>query len=350
MPTSLAALGWDEEWAQDLDELACATRRNEDDDATALVPGRVCRDDRGAADVLTADGLVRGDYDPLHPLDPMPTTGDWVGVCTGDVTGHQIVGVLPRRTALVRAASGEETRGQAMAANVDLVGLVVGLDTQLNPRRIERFVALGWASGATPLLMLTKADVLDATALAVAVAAARSIALEVEAIVLSVRSGAGVAPLRARLAAGLTLAMVGPSGVGKSTLANALLESDAMAIGEVRAGDHKGRHTTTHRQLLPLPAGGALVDMPGIRGLVPWDEDGIALGRAFPDVEALIGGCRFANCSHTVEPACALTTAVARRTLDAGRLAGWRRLSDDLALVEQRLDAAATAPRRSMRP
>ena len=304
------------------------------------------RSDRGWVSALGRTGEVRLRFDPLHPLTPTPTTGDWVASAPGD---DLVAAILPRRTALVRAGAHDEATPQVLAADVDIVGVCVPLSSPPNPRRIQRYVTLGWASGATPLLVLTKADGSLGPQAASEVAA---MAPGVEGVVVSARDGRGIDDLRARLRGGRTMVLVGPSGVGKSTLVNALVGRDAMATGAVRPGDAKGRHTTSTRELVLIPGGGVLLDTPGLRALVPWD-DGDGLARAFPDIAPLLGTCRFADCQHRGQPGCALEAAVADGRLAPGRLEGWQRLQDDLSRIEveteTRLRTSRSRPGRSAR-
>jgi len=328
----LAELGWGADLAAGL--------------PPGLSPARVIRADRGWVTALGRTGEVRLRFDPLHPLTPTPTTGDWIG---WDPGGDLVAAVLPRRTALVRAGAHDEATPQVLAADVDIVGVCVPLSSPPNARRIQRYVTLGWASGATPLLLLTKAD---GTLSPEAAEVAGAMAPGVEVVVVSACEGRGIGDLRTRLRGGRTMVLVGPSGVGKSTLVNALVGRDAMATGAVRASDAKGRHTTSTRELVLIPGGGVILDTPGLRALVPWD-DGDGLARAFPDISPLLGTCRFADCQHRGQPGCALQAAVAAGQVAAGRLEGWQRLQDDLfridAETETRMRTARSRPGRRRR-
>jgi len=262
--------------------------------------------------------------------------GDWV-LCEPLAGGEAVLRrVLDRRSVLSRQAAGDPTAEQVLAANVDLVILVQGLDAEVNPRRLERELAAVRASGAAPAVVLTKADRCAdlPAALAVASAAAPGVPLVASAAPL----GEGLAAVAALLPAGTTGALLGPSGAGKSTLLNALLGRAAELTGALGA-DGRGRHTTTHRRLWALPGGGLLVDGPGLRELQLWDGAGLAA--AFADLAALAAGCRFSDCAHQAEPGCAVQAAVADGTLDAGRLASFLKLGVEAAALAARHDAAA---------
>ncbi len=232
--------------------------------------------------------------------------------------------VLPRRTCLERGAAGRATRGQRIAANVDLVIIVSSLDGDLSPRRLERYLAAVRAAGAEPVILLTKAGGLSEDALAESLARARAAAPGVDVHALDVISGLR-AELPAQLIAGRTAALVGSSGVGKSTLVNHLLGRSRMATREVRRRDQRGQHTTSHRELLWLPGGGAVIDTPGMREFAIWAPRG-ALDEVFPELERRAAECRFADCRHEREPGCAIQAAIARGELDGERLRSWRTL------------------------
>lgn len=321
---TLAPYGWNDRWATLHADATEADRSAPRDAAAAPLPGRVVRHD-GAALTLALPGGIR----QLHlarPLDPPPTVGDWV-VVDGDVPVH----VLPRTSLLTRrAAQGGDP--QPLAANVDGVLVVCGLDRPVRAGRIDRFVTLAWDAGAVPTVVLTKADLADdALADARAVTAAHP---GVDVVVTSVVAGRGLDDLRAAVA-GRTVVLVGESGAGKSSLTNALLGTAVAATGAVRRGDAKGRHTTTTREAHLLPGGGVLIDSPGLRA-VGLSSDPDAVAATFSDVEALAAGCRFADCAHDHEPGCAVRAAVEEGALPAERLAGWRALEREAAAAELR--------------
>jgi ribosome biogenesis GTPase / thiamine phosphate phosphatase len=261
-----------------------------------------------------------------------PVVGDLVDVDPGGA----IAAVHERRGAIVRRAAGEATAAQVLAANVDLALVVESLPDQ-GERRAERLVALALAGGVAPALVLTKADLAD-DGQDVAARLARRLGLA-DAVAVSAHDGSGLAILRSLLAPGTTAALLGRSGVGKSTLVNALLGEARQATGPVRASDGRGRHTTVTRELIALPWGAWIVDTPGLRAIGLWD----GTGSAFDDIEALAARCRFADCRHDTEPGCAVRDAV-----DPERLAAWRKLEREQARLDDR-KAAARARKESAR-
>lgn len=306
--------------------------------------GRVSRVDRGACDVLTGDGELRLPWNSrlarAASQDPvaMPCTGDWVMFDTSVRAVPLIRGVLPRRTSIVRAGVRPgDSRGQVLAANVDVVHIVEPAVPEPDPGRIERLLALAWESGARPVVVVTKADLAEVDLDRIASAAPGA---EVRAV--SSSTGEGLDALRP--GPGETAVLLGRSGAGKSTLVNALAGGELMVTGEVREADGRGRHTTVHRELLLLPGGGMLIDTPGLRGIGLHDADeGLSL--AFSDVEELAEGCRFSDCVHQDEPGCAVLAAVAAGELPERRLASWRKLRREAAWAASRTDARLRAER-----
>ena len=274
--------------------------------------------------------FLRRDFDPTQ----RPAVGDFVLVLEG--APPTIETVLPRRTTLSRAAAGEKHARQMIATNVDSVLVLMGLDGDFNPRRVERYLLLIEGSGARAVVVLTKLDkVENAAALT---AQLREALPDVELHVINAKDPASVAPLLAHLQPGDSAVLVGSSGAGKSTLTNTLLGVERQATGDVRANDSRGRHTTTHRALILLPSGGCLIDTPGMRELkLTGDED---LGAAsFADIEALAVQCRFGDCMHGNEPGCAVRAALESGELDAGRWQSYLKLRDELAAASDALEA-----------
>jgi ribosome biogenesis GTPase len=273
-----------------------------------------------------------------------PAVGDWVAVRPEKDGTATILAILPRKSAFSRKAAGKATYKQVVAANVDTVFIVAGLDGELNLRRVERYVTLVYNSGASPVVVLNKSDL--AENLDQAVLDVEGVAPGIPVLTMSAMEPPSVQELTAHVGAGQTAAFLGSSGVGKSTLVNALLGEERMATGEVRDADSKGRHTTTHRELVLLPHGGAVIDTPGMREIQVWgDEEG--LRGAFPDVSELAAGCKFRDCRHEDEPGCQVRQAVKDGELDGDRLESYSKLRREFENLESRM--AETARREERR-
>lgn len=325
----LSTIGYGGPWPAMLSELHPC------DDAH--LHGRVTRADRGAVTVATHVGTRRVG---LSPTDPPPVTGDWVVLVDGPQPAlHDIA---PRLTAVHRPqAHGQRVSAdddQVLAANVDLVGVVAAADRDLNVRRLERGLVMAYESGATPVVLLTKVDL--AEDLDRVRQSARATAPGVDVVEVSGISGTGVQAVAELLAPDRTLALLGASGVGKSTLTNALAGSEVLETQDVREGDGKGRHTTAHRELIALPGGGAIIDTPGLRTL-SLGSMGEGVAQAFPEIDTLASGCRFTDCRHETEPGCAVLAALDDRTLDPERLEGFVRIRRDVENAALRADIAA---------
>ncbi len=315
-------------------------RQLQPQDADDLVPARVAAEHRGAYEIWSAAGSGRARLAGRLRLGfegaGLPGVGDWVLVRGTPGPDHAgvIERVLERLTVFTRGAAGREAQAQVIAANVDLVLAVCGLDADFNVRRIERTLARIWASGAQPAVVLNKADLCDDVDGRVAEVEGRCAGVAVH--VTSALHTRGVDAVRACVGHGKTVALVGSSGAGKSTLVNALLGEERMRTGEVRAGDGRGRHVTTSRQLVLLPGGGLLLDTPGMRELRLVDEDG--LDAVFGDIAALAERCRFRDCRHDSEPGCAVRAAVEAGELGADRLEHCRKLEREAQANELRHD------------
>lgn len=351
--SALRAYGWDPAWHGSW--LASEHSRH-----PARSPGRVVVEEKGGYFVQTVRGeclaQLAGRYraEIRRGAAERPVVGDWVAVTAEPGQDAAVIhGLLPRRTRLARlAGAGRKARlgtahEQVLAANVDVLFLVTALNGDLNPRRLERYLALAWESGARPVVLLTKADL--CADLPAALEQARAAAAGAPVHVISPRTGEGLEALRPYLQPGQTLALIGSSGVGKTTLINRWLGAERLATGAVSATG-EGRHTTTRRQLLPLPGGACVIDTPGMRELALWDADE-GVGGAFPDVGVWLGRCRFTDCTHGTEPGCALRAAVEAGTLAPERLAHYLKLQGELALLRRKDDPAArhAAKRREKR-
>jgi ribosome biogenesis GTPase len=322
-PRELVTLGW-------TDELEAAFTPHAE---RGFEPARVVAEHRGGY-------LVRGERDErlAHPrgklrddelFGGMPAVGDWVAVCDAPGGRAAIEAVLPRRTKVSRKTPWLKAEEHVLAANVDTVLLVSGLDLDFNPRRLERYLTAAWDSGADPVVVLTKLDLLDDESKLVE---AEAIAFGVPVLPVSNLTGEGVDELRALLRPGKTFVLLGSSGVGKSTLVNRLAGRRLMPTGDVRA-DGRGRHTTRHRQILVLPGGALLVDTPGLREFQVWEGD---LDSAFADVAELATACRFSDCAHVTEPDCAVREALESGALDPERWASYLKLQRELRSIEAR--------------
>jgi ribosome biogenesis GTPase len=265
--------------------------------------------------------------------------GDWVCIDKGSGQGEAVIhAVLPRKSKFSRKVAAVKTEEQVAAANVDTVFLVSAFGGDLNPRRMERYVTLAWESGASPVILLNKADL--CADLETAVGSIESVAVGVPVLVASAVRSEGLDGIRDLVRPGSTAAFLGSSGVGKSTIINSLLGEESLKVGEVRSTDGKGRHVTTSRQLVRLPTGGMIIDTPGMREIQLWAGEG-SLEGSFEDVEDLARACRFRDCSHKTEPGCAVKQAIEDGRLDAGRLKGYLKLQRELESLAVRKELKA---------
>ena len=311
-------------------------------DAQGLVLGRVALAQRDQYRLYTETGEYAAEpsgalWHRAAGAAAMPVTGDWVAARVV-APGQAIVdGVLPRRTCFSRRAAGRREDEQPLAANIDVVFLVCGLDGDFNPRRLERYMVLAVESGVAPVVVLNKADLCPDLPARLTETAA--IARAAPVVAVSARDGA-VDSLMKWLGRGRTVALLGSSGVGKSTIVNRLVDEERLRTAEVRESDSRGRHTTTHRELVPLPAGGALIDTPGLREVQLWaGADSVAL--AFDEIDELAARCRYRDCSHSGEPGCAVAEALAEGTLGADRLESYRKLLKEAQRHEELADPLA---------
>jgi ribosome biogenesis GTPase len=332
--TDLVALGWTERFAEAFAVYA----------GDGLVPARVALEHTHIYRVLAANGewLARVSGRLRHLAAgrvDFPAVGDWVAIEPPvDGGDARIRAVLPRFSRFSRRAAGDPTEEQIVAANIDVVFLVSGLDGDFNLRRVERYLVVAWDSGATPVIVLNKADLVDDVG--AFVREVQSVAAGVDVHAVSVRNPETLDVLRGHLGPGRTGALLGSSGVGKSSIVNQLIGYDLLRTRDVRVSDSRGRHASTSRQLVILPGGGVLIDTPGMRELQLW-ETGEAVAETFADIEERAAGCRFRDCQHRSEPGCAIRAAVEAGELLASRLVNFHKLLDEQAYQARQQDERA---------
>ncbi|HVF91303.1 MAG TPA: ribosome small subunit-dependent GTPase A [Blastocatellia bacterium] len=324
---NLEAYGWSDFFAAAFDALE---KRGLEPARVALQHNHIYRlySKRGEIDAATT-GKMR--HEALGQSD-LPAVGDWVAVRFRDEEGKATIHqVLPRKSRFIRKAAGQRAEEQIVGANIDTVFLVTALNNDYNLRRIERYLSAAWESGADPVVILSKADLCDDVQ--GKVEEVRSVAGGVPIHVISSKSNQGLEPLDAYFEPGRTVALLGSSGVGKSTLINRLVGSDVQKVKEVREHDDRGRHATTHRELILLPQGGLVLDTPGMRELHLW-EGGAGVQDAFEEIALLVENCRFRDCNHENEPGCAVKEAIAEGRLDSARLENYRKLRQETEFLE----------------
>jgi ribosome biogenesis GTPase / thiamine phosphate phosphatase len=335
MRVDLATYGWDARLSDSFGEYS----------ALGLVPGRVTLEHTHIYRVQTADGewLARVSGRLRHRATArvdFPAVGDWVALAASAHGGDaRIRGVLPRVSRFSRRAAGDRTEEQVVAANIDTVFLVAGLDNNFNVRRLERYLLVAWDSGASPVIVLNKADLPSEDNLQARLEDVRALAPVVPVHAVSCRRPESLEALRQHLGLGRTGALLGSSGVGKSTIVNRLLGHELLRTHDVRDADSRGHHTSTNRQLVILPAGGLLIDTPGMRELQLWDTGRV--DETFTDVAQLAEGCRFRDCRHRGEPGCAVTAAVEAGELAVDRLESFRKLAAEQEHAERQQDQRA---------
>lgn len=335
----LEDLGWNEHFQAQLA-----------DSDPGLLPARVWRQDINQYHLLTADGdctaVLPGRFrNEIISKAQLPTVGDWV-LLSGEPGSLVVQRLLDRFSKFSRKEAGDTVDEQVVAANIDYAFVVTGLDDNFNANRIERYLLLARHSQSTPIIILNKADLCDHVQ--AYIAELQSFAMDTPIHILTALERDSVEQLREYLGPGKTGALLGSSGVGKSTITNALLGYEHLETGDVREGDSKGRHTTTYREMCVLPGGGLLIDTPGMREIQMWADE-TAVSEAFSDVEEILLRCRFSDCKHNSEPGCAVQGAIEDGSLDIERLDSYQRFQRELAHLEEKYDAGARAQKRKSR-